>query len=112
MAPKETKAHKQQQEASSQPITQIPRPTLLGNQEYVREPPLHEEKTRSYASQVLIPLTNSGETHAFMCPIPDPNAYVNLISDFFLVNHKTMPLASKKKLDDKGKFETVVQSKP
>lgn len=71
----------------------------MGNQEYVQEPPLLEEKTKIYAYQVMIPLTIFGETRAFMGPIPDRNIDASLISVFFPVYHRTMPLASKKKLD-------------
>lgn len=50
------KAGKQQQDFLS-PVTQIAKPSLVRNQEYIPEPHLLEEKRKIFQSQVLIPLT-------------------------------------------------------
>lgn len=84
----------------------------MGNEEYVPEPPLLEEKSRIYAFQVPIPLIISGETHVFVGHVPNLNSDASLISILFHVYHRTRPLANKKKLDDKGKLLTVAQPKP
>lgn len=86
----------------------IPRLLLVGNQEFVPELPLLEEKRKMYTSQVIIPLSIAGETRAFMGLIPDPN--VNVDSIFFPIYNKTRSKVSKNKVDDKGKpihVETV-----
>lgn len=46
--------------------------SVVGNQEYVPEPPHYEEKNRIYKSQVIIPYSISGNTHALMSPTHDP----------------------------------------
>ena len=68
MAPKTLKELKQRQKEASIPITKIETPLLGGNQEYFPKPPLLEEKHKIYISQVIIPLTILGETHAYMGP--------------------------------------------
>lgn len=67
----------------------------MGRQEFVPEPPLLQEKRIIYA---------------FMVPIPDPDANVNLASIFFPIYDRTRPLASKK-LDDKRQPIVATPSK-
>ena len=104
MVPK-VKVSKQQKEALN-PIVKIATPLLTGNQEYVLGPPLLEEKRKIYESQVLTPLTISDETHAYMGPLPDPNVDAEKLKEFFPVYHRTKPLTSKQKSDNKGSKKT------
>lgn len=50
MAPKDSKEQKKQQQEASQPILKLPQLVVVGNQEYIPEPPLLEEKAKIYAS--------------------------------------------------------------
>lgn len=95
---KNNKARKQQDFLL--PITQIAKPSLVGNQEYVPEPPLLEEKRKIYQSQVLIPLFIAGKNHAYMGPFPDPNVDAEKLKKFFPTYHRTKPLASKPETND------------
>lgn len=72
----------------------IPCITVVGNQEYISEPPNYEEKLRIYKSQVLIPFTISGTTHALMGPMHDPSEEVTKLRDFSPAYHRTKPLVS------------------
>lgn len=65
-------------------VTQILGPMLVGNQEFDPEPPLVEEKIWIYISQILVPLTISGETHAFMGSLPSPDFGVEIFKAFSL----------------------------
>lgn len=94
-------------------VTHIAKLSLVGNQEYVPEPPLLEEKRKIYQSQVLIPLTITGKTHMYMGHLPDPNVDAKKLKKFFPTYHCTKPLASKLKIDDQDsvKNRKVYQSK-
>lgn len=56
------------------PCQNILGPKVSKNQEYVPEPPLKEEKRKIYESHVLIAISISSKTYAFMGLLPDPNA--------------------------------------
>lgn len=54
-------------------VNMLPRAKVVGNQEYIHEPPNYEEKLCIYKSQVLIPYTISETTHALMGSMCDPS---------------------------------------
>lgn len=87
MASSKTKYNKvgKQQQHFLSPVTQIAKPSLVGNQEYIPEPPLLEEKCKIYQSQVLIPLIIASKTHAYMGLFPDPNVDAEKLKLFFLL---------------------------
>lgn len=64
-------------------VASIITPTLTGNQLYVPEPLLQEEKAVIWKSQVLIPFTICEITHAFSGPFPDINTNMAKVSEFF-----------------------------
>lgn len=72
----------------------IPCATVVGNEEYVREPPNYEEKLRIYKSQVLIPYTISETTHALMGLMHDPSEDLTNLREFFPSYHRIKPLVS------------------
>ncbi|KAI5389673.1 hypothetical protein KIW84_075101 [Lathyrus oleraceus] len=77
-------------------VASITTPTLIGNQLYVPEPPLQEEKSLICKSQVLIPFIIAEITHAFSDPFSDVNTNVARINEFFPCYHRTKPLGAMK----------------
>lgn len=66
---------------------------IVGNQEYVLEPPHYEEKLRIYNSQVIIPYSISENTHDswVQCVIPQ---WILLSLGIFPTFHRTKPIVS------------------
>lgn len=52
---------------------------MVGNQEFIPDPLLLEDKMKIYASHILFPLIISREMHVFMGLIPDLDADASLI---------------------------------
>lgn len=65
--------------------TKLQSAILAGNQEYVLEPPNQEEKLWIFKSQVLIPYSIFGKTHALMGPMHDPSVDITKLIDFSLL---------------------------
>lgn len=86
MTPLKTKNNQagNKKEDVSSPVNQIASLLLVGNHEYVPEPPLLEEKLKIYQSQVLIPLIVASETHVYIGHLPGPNADGEKLKYFFL----------------------------
>lgn len=68
----------------------------IGNQEDVLEPLNYEENHQIYKSQVIIPYSIYGKTHALMGPMPDTYVVLTKIRDFFPSYHRTKPMVSVK----------------
>lgn len=66
----------------------IPCATIVGNQEYVPEPPNYEEKLCICKSHVLIPYTICKTTHALMGPMSDPSEDLTKFRDFSPAYHR------------------------
>lgn len=84
-------------------------PKVVGNQHYIPETPLEEEKRRIYQSHVLLPILISGKMHGIAGPLPIINANPERLKEYFLVYHRTKPIASRKKLRTSGE---IVSTKP
>lgn len=65
--------------------------TVIGNQEYVLEPPNFEEKLWIYKSRILIPYGISRISHALMGPTLDPAEGLTKFKDLFPAYHSTNP---------------------
>lgn len=72
----------------------LPSANVVGNQEYVPEPPHYEEKLCIYKSQIIIPDSISGNIHALMGPMCDPSVDLTKIMDFSPAYHMTKPVVS------------------
>lgn len=81
-------------------VASIITPTLTGNQLYVDEPPLQEEKSFILKLQVLIPFTIVEISHAFSGPFPNINTNVARVSKFSHCYRRTQPLAIMKETLD------------
>lgn len=66
---------------------------------------------KNYQSQVLIPLTIAGKTHAYMGPFPDPNVDVEKLKKFFRTYHHAKPLSGKSETDDRDNVKPDSQVK-
>lgn len=83
-----SKATKESRKSSGvAPVHKVLGPTDMGNQQYVPEPPLAEEKRRIYQSRVLIPISVSGKTHAMLGPLLDATVNLDSRRDFFPTYH-------------------------
>lgn len=69
---------------------------VIGNKEYVPEPPNFEEKFRIYKFQVLIPFTIFKKTHTLMGPTLDPAEGLVRSMNLFHAYHRTKPIVSVK----------------
>lgn len=67
---------------------------VIGNQEYVTEPPNHEGKLSIYKSQVLISYSIFEKTYALVGHMYDPAADLTNIKDLFPFYHRTKPIVS------------------
>lgn len=56
-------------------------PNTMGNQQYVPKP-LTEEQRIIFQSQVLIPISISGKTHAMQGPLSNPNVDPDRLKEF------------------------------
>lgn len=64
----------------------------MGNQQYIPEPPLVEEKRRIYQSQVLIPISISGKTYAMLGPLSYTTTNPDSLKEFFPTYHHYKPI--------------------
>lgn len=109
MASTTTKSSKNSKKQSTlAPVHKIPGPTIVGNQQYIPEPPLEEEKWCIYQSQVLISISIFGMKHAILGPLPYVNVNPAKLKEFFPTYHYNKPIASKKKT----RVNTEVTEKP
>lgn len=76
--------------------TKIKVTIVAGNQVYVPETSLEEEKARICKSKVLISLYVFDKTHVFLGSLPDPNAKAGKLKEFFPCYHHTKPIVYSK----------------
>ena len=69
-------------------------PTVVGNQQYVPEPPNEKEKDCIYRSQVLIPVFISGVCHAMLGPLPNPDSDPDRLKIFFPTYSHSKPIGA------------------
>lgn len=72
-------------------------PILAGNQQYIPEPSMQEEKFHIYKSHVLIPYSFSRKPHSLMVSLVDPSVDVVKLREFFPSYRRTKPIMSIKK---------------
>ena len=70
------------------------RDRVIGNQQYVPEPPNEREKECIYKSQVLIPVLVSGICHAMLGPLPNPDIKPDRLKEFFPTYFHTKPIGA------------------
>jgi hypothetical protein len=68
-----SKHSKKTQDSTLHPAHELKGPMVIGNQQYVPEPPNEREKECIYKSQVLIPVLVSGICHVMLGPLPNPD---------------------------------------
>lgn len=56
---------------------------LKDDRTYIPKPPMQEEKSTVWFSQILIPYSLYGNVHAFMSPLPQPNKKLHNSENFF-----------------------------
>lgn len=78
------------------PFATLPGPVMVGNQQYIPEPKI-EEQRRIYASQVLIPIFVSSKTHALSGPLVDLDTDFSNLKEYFSSYHKCEPIGKARK---------------
>ena len=83
---------------SSLPVVhKILGPKAVGNQQYIPEPPLEEEKRHIYQSQVLIPEPPLEKTRVIYGPLPDVSTNPLKLKYYFPTYHKYKPITGGRK---------------
>lgn len=87
-----TKATKESNKSSGlAPVHKMLGPNAVGNQPYIVEPPLAEEKRRIYQLQGLIPISVSGKMYAMLGPLSNTTANLDSLREFFPTYHRYKP---------------------
>lgn len=77
-------------------------PTFLGNRTYIPEPPMEEEKTMIWVSQVLTPFSISGFVHVFLGPLHGASEKPDELKKFFPCYYRWKPQTFKDKYYELG----------
>jgi hypothetical protein len=78
-----SKHSKKTQDSTLHPVHELNGPMIIGNQQYVPEPPNERDKECIYKSQVLIPVLVSGICHAMLGQLPNPDIKPDRLKEFF-----------------------------
>lgn len=93
-----TKNPKDSKKQSSLPVVhKILGPKVVGNQQYIPEPPLEEEKRHIYQYHVLIPISIFVKTCAIVGPLPDVSTNLVKLKEYFPTYHRYKPITSRRK---------------
>lgn len=84
-------------------------PNTMGNQQCVLEP-LTEEQRMIFQSQILIPISIYGKTHAMLGPLSNLNVDPNRLKEFSPTYHRYKPITCLKK--PKANEETHIDENP